>query len=51
MTPPSPSSETISPSQRQGNASASRLRPLEDILALLTRAGFSRPGALHIYRA
>jgi hypothetical protein len=27
------------------------LRPLEDIPALLTRAGFSRPGALHIYRA
>ena len=27
------------------------LRPLEDILALLTRAGFSGPGALHIYRA
>jgi AcrR family transcriptional regulator len=27
------------------------LRPLEDILTLLTRAGFSGPGALHIYRA
>ena len=27
------------------------LRPLEDVPALLTRAGFSRPGALHIYRA
>ena len=27
------------------------LRPLEDILALLTRAGFSEPDALHIYRA
>jgi AcrR family transcriptional regulator len=27
------------------------LRPLEDILALLTQAGFSRPHALHIYRA
>ncbi len=27
------------------------LRPLEDILALLTRAGFSGPQALHIYRA
>jgi AcrR family transcriptional regulator len=27
------------------------LRPLEDILALLTRAGFSGPHALHIYRA
>jgi AcrR family transcriptional regulator len=27
------------------------LRPLEDILALLTRAGFSGPEALHIYRA
>jgi AcrR family transcriptional regulator len=27
------------------------LRPLEDILALLTRAGFSGPDALHIYRA
>jgi len=27
------------------------LRPLEDILALLTRAGFSQPNALHIYRA
>ncbi len=27
------------------------LRPLEDILALLIRAGFSGPGALHIYRA
>ena len=27
------------------------LRPLEAILALLTRAGFSGPGALHIYRA
>jgi AcrR family transcriptional regulator len=30
---------------------AGTLRPLEDILALLTRAGFSRPDALHIYRA
>ena len=30
---------------------AGTLRPLEDILALLTRAGFSGPGALHIYRA
>jgi len=27
------------------------LRPLEDILTLLTRAGFSGPHALHIYRA
>src|SRR5450755_4589762 len=27
------------------------LRPLEAILALLTRAGFSGPDALHIYRA
>ena len=27
------------------------LRPLEDVLTLLTRAGFSRPDALHIYRA
>jgi AcrR family transcriptional regulator len=27
------------------------LRPLESILALLTRAGFSGPDALHIYRA
>ena len=27
------------------------LRPLEAVLALLTRAGFSGPGALHIYRA
>jgi AcrR family transcriptional regulator len=27
------------------------LRPLEDILNLLTRAGFSGPDALHIYRA
>jgi AcrR family transcriptional regulator len=27
------------------------LRPLEDILALLTRAGFAGPDALHIYRA
>jgi AcrR family transcriptional regulator len=27
------------------------LRPLEDILALLTRAGFSGPDALHLYRA
>ena len=27
------------------------LRPLEDILALLTRAGFSGPDALHIYWA
>jgi AcrR family transcriptional regulator len=27
------------------------LRPLEDILALLARAGFSGPDALHIYRA
>ncbi len=27
------------------------LRPLEDVLALLTRAGFSSPDALHIYRA
>ena len=27
------------------------LRPLEDILALLTRAGFSGPDALHIYPA
>src|SRR5487761_1405825 len=30
---------------------ARRFRPLEDILALLTRAGFSSPDALHIYRA
>jgi hypothetical protein len=27
------------------------LRPLEGVLALLTRAGFSGPDALHIYRA
>jgi hypothetical protein len=27
------------------------LRPLEDVPTLLTRAGFSGPGALHIYRA
>src|ERR1700735_5268385 len=27
------------------------LRPLEDLLAVLTRAGFSGPDALHIYRA
>src|ERR1700733_9469111 len=27
------------------------LRPLEDILSLLTHAGFSGPDALHIYRA
>src|SRR5580704_4725172 len=27
------------------------LRPLEDVPALLARAGFSGPGALHIYRA
>jgi AcrR family transcriptional regulator len=27
------------------------LRPLEDILSLLTRAGYSGPEALHIYRA
>ncbi len=27
------------------------LRPLEDVLALLTRAGFRGPDALHIYRA
>ena len=27
------------------------LRPLEHVLALLTRAGFSGPDALHIYRA
>ena len=27
------------------------LRPLEDILALLTQAGFSGPDALHVYRA
>jgi len=27
------------------------LRPLEDLLGLLTRAGFSGPDALHIYRA
>jgi AcrR family transcriptional regulator len=27
------------------------LRPLEDVLALLTRAGFGGPDALHIYRA
>src|SRR5271165_1430198 len=27
------------------------LRPLEDVLGLLTRAGFSGPDALHIYRA
>jgi AcrR family transcriptional regulator len=27
------------------------LRPLEDILTLLTRAGFNGPDALHIYRA
>src|ERR1035437_419346 len=30
---------------------AGTLRPLEDILTLLTRAGFSGPDALHIYRA
>jgi len=27
------------------------LRPLEDILTLLTRAGYSGPDALHVYRA
>ena len=27
------------------------LRPLEDVLSLLTRAGFAGPDALHIYRA
>jgi AcrR family transcriptional regulator len=27
------------------------LRPLEDLLALLTRGGFSGPDALHVYRA
>jgi AcrR family transcriptional regulator len=27
------------------------LRPLEEVLALLTRAGFSGPDALHVYRA
>src|ERR1700721_2231568 len=27
------------------------LRPLEDVLDLLTRAGFSGPDALHVYRA
>jgi AcrR family transcriptional regulator len=27
------------------------LRPLEDLLALLTRVGFSGPDALHVYRA
>jgi hypothetical protein len=27
------------------------LRPLEDILSLLTKAGFAGPDALHIYRA
>src|SRR5579863_3463860 len=27
------------------------LRPLEDVLELLTRAGFSGPDALHVYRA
>jgi hypothetical protein len=27
------------------------LRPLEDVLNLLTRAGFSGPDALHVYRA
>jgi AcrR family transcriptional regulator len=27
------------------------LRPLEDVLKLLTRAGFSGPDALHVYRA
>jgi AcrR family transcriptional regulator len=27
------------------------LRPLEDVLALLARAGFSGPDALHVYRA
>ncbi len=30
---------------------AGTLRPLEDILVLLTQAGFSGPDALHIYRA
>ena len=30
---------------------AGTLRPLEDVLALLTRAGFSGADALHIYRA
>jgi hypothetical protein len=30
---------------------AGTLRPLEDVLALLTSAGFSGPDALHIYRA
>jgi AcrR family transcriptional regulator len=35
----------------QGLRPQGTLRPLEDILALLTRAGFSGPDALHIYRA
>ncbi|PPJ24692.1 TetR family transcriptional regulator [Nocardia nova] len=34
-----------------GQRSPAVLRPLEDILALLTRAGFSGADALHIYRA
>jgi AcrR family transcriptional regulator len=34
-----------------GLRSPGTLRPLEDILTLLTRAGFSGPDALHIYRA
>jgi len=38
-------------SRSPGLRPAGTLRPLEDILALLTRAGFSGPGALHIYRA
>lgn len=34
-----------------GQRPQSVLRPLEDVLALLTRAGFAGPDALHIYRA
>ncbi len=34
-----------------GLRSQAVLRPLEDILALLTRAGFSGAEALHVYRA
>ncbi|MFC9437310.1 TetR/AcrR family transcriptional regulator C-terminal domain-containing protein [Nocardia sp. NPDC057030] len=34
-----------------GQRPISVVRPLEDMLALLTRAGFTGPDALHIYRA
>jgi len=37
--------------RRQERADGGTLRPLEDVLALLTHAGFSGRDALHIYRA